>query len=150
MVGWMLNRLIALVSLAAIAMGGLPSHTADASTILAKVDLKRQRMEVFVDGAKRYTWPVSTGRKGWETKPGSYHPFALTRHYYSSKWKMNLPYLVSIAEDGTAIHGTEMASKLGRTASHGCIRLSMGNAARFYALIEQYGMASTEVVVTRK
>ena len=141
--------IIVFLALLSAVVAQRPLAPAEAASIVAKVDLRRQKMEVFVDGAKRYSWLVSTGRKGWETKPGSYYPFALTRRYYSSKWKMNLPYLVSIGEDGTAIHGTDYASRLGRTASHGCIRLSMSNAARFYALIEQHGMAATEVIVIR-
>ena len=149
MVNRMLQRLLAMLALIAGLLIAVPQPPAEAATLVAKVDLGRQRMDVYVDGALKHSWPVSTGRKGWETKPGSYYPFALTRHYYSPIWKMNLPYLVSIGQDGTAIHGTDYAGKLGRPASHGCIRLSMGNAARFYAMVQQYGMYSTEVVVTR-
>jgi lipoprotein-anchoring transpeptidase ErfK/SrfK len=145
----MLQRLLATLVLVAGLLATLPQPSAEAATLVAKVDLSRQRMDVYIDGALKHSWPVSTGRKGWETKPGSYYPFALTRHYYSPIWKMNLPYLVSIGQDGTAIHGTDYAGKLGRPASHGCIRLSMGNAARFYSLVQQHGMYATEVVVTR-
>jgi lipoprotein-anchoring transpeptidase ErfK/SrfK len=119
------------------------------AAVLAKVDLSRQRMEVYVNGRRHYNWIVSTGRDGWRTPAGRYYPFALTRHYYSKKWKMNLPYLVSISSSGIAIHGTEQTGKLGRPASHGCIRLSIGNAARFYRLVESYGMSNTVVIVTR-
>jgi len=125
--------------------GGFAS--AQASILKATVDLSEQRMRVFIDGKRRFTWRVSTGKAGWRTKAGSYTPFSLRKKYYSTKWRMSLPYLVSISQDGTAIHGTYLASKLGRTASHGCIRLSIANAAKFYSLIEQHGMWSTEVLV---
>lgn len=120
-----------------------------AASLLARVDLSRQRMEVYLQGRKHHVWVVSTGRDGWNTPPGKYYPFALTRQYYSSRWKMNLPYLISISRDGIAIHGTELSSNLGRRASHGCIRLSISNAAVFYSLVQKHGMENTEVVVTR-
>lgn len=125
------------------------SAPAMAGSLLARVDLSRQQMEVYTDGRKHHVWAVSTGRDGWNTPPGRYSPFALTRQYYSSRWNMNLPYLISISRDGIAIHGTELSSKLGSRASHGCIRLSVSNAARLYGLVHKYGMANTEVIVTR-
>ena len=137
-----------MVSIAILAILTL-STPAAAASLLARVDLSQQRMEVYVNGHKRHVWAVSTGRDGWNTPPGKYYPFALTRQYYSSQWRMSLPYLISISRDGIAIHGTELSSKLGRRASHGCIRLSIPNAARLYALVQKYGMASTEVVVVR-
>ena len=122
---------------------------AGASDIVAMVNLSRQRMEVAVDGVKKFAWRVSTGKDGWRTPSGTYQPFALTPYYYSKKWHMALPYLVSIGEDGTAIHGTSYTSKLGSPASHGCIRLDAGNAATFYRLVEANGMTNTKVIVTR-
>ena len=133
---------------AVIAMGcwAVPSY---AAPLKATVDLAKQRMHVYVDGKKKYTWRVSTGKKGWETKPGAYTPFAQREKFYSSKWKMSLPYLTWIGEDGTAIHGTYQSKRLGRTASHGCIRLSIGNAKKFYRLVERYGFWGTQVIVKR-
>ena len=120
---------------------------ASAAPLRATVDLSQQRMHVFVEGRKKYTWVVSTGKRGWRTRPGSYTPFAQREKFYSSKWKMSLPYLTMIGSDGTAIHGTYLTKKLGRPASHGCIRLSIGNAKRFYRLVQKYGFWGTQVVV---
>ena len=122
---------------------------ASAASLRATVDLSAQRMYVSIDGKSRYSWPVSTGKQGWETKPGLYTPFAQREKFYSSKWKMSLPYLTWIGQDGTAIHGTYQSNRLGRTASHGCIRLSIGNAKTFYRLVEQHGMWGTQVIVKR-
>ena len=143
------SRSAAALVLASCLFTWLAPSSAEASTVQARVSLSKQRMEVIVDGKKMYSWPVSTGREGWRTPAGRYYPFALTRHYYSNIWKMNLPYLVSISQSGIAIHGTDATRKLGRPASHGCIRLSTPNAARFYGLVERYGMSNTEVVVSR-
>ena len=122
---------------------------AAASEIVAKVNLSAQRMEVLVDGVKRYTWRVSTGRDGYNTAAGVYQPFAQTPYYFSKKWNMALPYLISIDDQGTAIHGTTQTGNLGRVASHGCIRLDTANAAILYKLIESNGMHSSKVIVVR-
>ena len=121
--------------------------TSYAATLKATVDLSEQRMHVYVDGKKKYTWIVSTGKRGWRTKPGWYTPFAQRKKFYSAKWRMSLPYLTWIGSDGTAIHGTYLTKKLGRPASHGCIRLSIPNAAKFYRLVESHGFWSTRVEV---
>ena len=122
---------------------------AQAASLRATVDLSQQRMYVSINGKRKYSWRVSTGKRGWETKPGSYTPFAQREKFYSKKWKMSLPYLTWIGQDGTAIHGTYMSKKLGRTASHGCIRLSISNARKFYRLVERFGFWGTEVIVRR-
>ena len=144
-----LSTLAAVVlGFAGLASGGIANQAA-ASEIVAKVHLSQQRMEVLIDGVKRYTWRVSTGRDGYNTRAGTYTPFAQTPYYFSKKWNMALPYLISIGEDGTAIHGTGQTKNLGRVASHGCIRLDTANAAILYKLVEANGMYSTTVVVTR-
>lgn len=136
-----------MICVGAVAPGLVPD--AGASEIVAKVNLSQQRMEVLVDGVKRHTWRVSTGRDGYRTQPGVYQPFAQTPYYFSKKWNMALPYLISIGEDGTAIHGTTQTKHLGATASHGCIRLDTANAAVLYKLVEANGMYSTKVIISR-
>jgi lipoprotein-anchoring transpeptidase ErfK/SrfK len=48
---------------------------------------------------------------------------------------------------GYAIHGTGYVRSLGRPASHGCIRLAPGNAARLYSLVRQHGNRGTRIVI---
>jgi lipoprotein-anchoring transpeptidase ErfK/SrfK len=139
---WIFPAFSALAMLAVT----LPAQSA---SLRATVDLSQQRMYVTINGKQRYSWRVSTGKRGWETRPGSYTPFAQREKFYSSKWKMSLPYLTWIGRDGTAIHGTYLTKRLGRTASHGCIRLSIGNARTFYRLVEKHGFWGTEVIVKR-
>ena len=38
-----------------------------------------------------------------------------------------------------AIHGTTAVGNLGHPASHGCVRLSPGNAATLFAMVERQG-----------
>jgi hypothetical protein len=51
---------------------------------------------------------------------------------------------------GVAVHGTYSTGLLGRPASHGCVRLAPGNAARFYKLVGQHGLARTRIIVHGK
>ena len=146
MKGYAVRYLSKMMIAGVAAMALIPSATMAAS-IKATVDLSAQRMNVYIDGKKKYTWVVSTGKRGWRTKTGSYTPFGQRKKFYSKKWRMSLPYLTWIGEDGTAIHGTYLTSKLGRPASHGCIRLSIRNASKFYKLVEENGFWSTQVIV---
>ena len=45
--------------------------------IVARINLSSQRMAVFVNGAPRYNWPVSTARPGYRTPTGTFKPTAL-------------------------------------------------------------------------
>lgn len=139
---------LALAALTFVLVFSPITSTASAE-IVAKVDLSQQRMRVYINGKRKFTWKVSTGRRGWRTPTGSYTPFAMRPYFYSNIWKMALTHVISVDNTGVAIHGTHATSKLGRPASHGCIRLSKGNAARFYKLVQSHGLWNTQVVITR-
>jgi lipoprotein-anchoring transpeptidase ErfK/SrfK len=126
----------------------LPLKALEAAEIVAKVDLSQQRMQVFIQGKRKYVWRVSTGKKGWQTPTGNFQPYKTYRNYYEKRWKSNLPYLVMInSSKGIGIHGTHQSGRLGRPASHGCIRLSVGNAAKFYSLVQKHGLYNSRVTV---
>jgi lipoprotein-anchoring transpeptidase ErfK/SrfK len=119
-----------------------------AAEVLVSVDKSTQRMTVTVDGAERYTWPVSTGLAGGPPN-GTYRPERLERSWYSHLFGM-APMPHSIFFHGPyAIHGTTVISRLGRRASHGCVRLHPANAATLFALVQQQGPANTRIVVGR-
>ena len=133
---------IALV--AAVIVSAAP---AKASTILARVDISDQRMEVFIDGWPRYTWPVSTARRGYVTPVGTYSAQRMEVMWYSRKYEMSpMPHSIFF-NGGYAIHGTYYVKRLGTPASHGCVRLHPDNAATLYSLVKANGMASTQIVV---
>lgn len=107
-----------------------------------QVDLSTQRMTVHAD-SETYVWPVSTARPGYVTPRGTYHPTGLQLMHYSKKYD-NSPMPHSIFfRGGYAIHGTYEVAHLGRPASHGCIRLSTGNAAILYGLVKAEGATIT-------
>lgn len=116
-------------------------------TLRATIDLTRQRMTVTSNGRRLYTWPVSSGKIGHETPGGTFKPSWMARQWYSRKYDMApMPYSVFFNQ-GIATHGTTAVSRLGRPASHGCIRLHTSNARRFYNLVRRHGKAATRITV---
>ncbi len=114
----------------------------------ANIDLSRQRMTVYVDGQYYDTWKVSTGRPGYYTPRGTYRPYLLKRMHYSRKYdNAPMPYSVFF-RGGYAIHGTNVISRLGTPASHGCVRLHPRDAAEFFDLIKRYGKKNTVIRIT--
>ncbi len=122
---------------------------AAAPSLVAKISLSQQRMTVMVNGVPHYTWLVSTAARGYRTPVGTFRPQRLERMWYSRKYDLSpMPYSVFF-RGGYAVHGTPHVKRLGRPASHGCVRLAPANAARLYALVRQYGMANSRIIVTR-
>ena len=137
------RRMIVIAAVAAL-LGGLVSAQAD---IVVTVDKSAQRLSVAVDGFTRYQWPVSTARRGYRTPNGSYRPQWLARKWFSTIYDGSpMPYSIFF-NGGYAIHGSYEISRLGRPASHGCIRLHPKNAAVLFALV-QANMQDTLIVVT--
>jgi hypothetical protein len=63
--------------------------------IVAKINLSHQRMSVFVNGAERYSWPVSTARPGYRTPVGTFKPTALVRYHRSTIYSGSpMPYSI--------------------------------------------------------
>jgi lipoprotein-anchoring transpeptidase ErfK/SrfK len=136
--------------LAAVLAAALASPLASAASanVLIQVDKSTQQMTVSVDGSTRYQFAVSTGRPGYGTPSGTFHPQHLERTWFSHLY-YNSPMPHSIFfHGGFAIHGSYEINRLGGPASHGCIRLHPDNAATLYALVEQQGMAATTIVVS--
>ncbi|MCK7613471.1 L,D-transpeptidase [Roseibium sediminicola] len=127
---------------------GAPAAEA-AQRVTAKIDLSEQRLYLYVDGRLRSKWPVSTARRGYRTPTGSWRPTRLERDWHSRKYNWApMPYSVFFY-GGYAIHGTTDLKRLGRPASHGCIRLHPKNAAHLFNLVRRVGRANAKVVITR-
>ena len=115
----------------------------------ARIDISSQRMTVSQYGRVLYTWPVSTARSGYITPRGSYRPTRLHRMWYSRKYDMSpMPHSVFF-HGGYAVHATDAVKRLGRPASHGCVRLHPDAAADFYQLVQTYGPANTSIVIVQ-
>lgn len=115
-----------------------------------------QTAYLYIDGQASDAWKVSTGAVGHGTPNFETHPNGRIYDTYSSntfpggdyKGLGNMPYAVFI-QGGFAVHGTPAGNwpKLGRRASHGCIRVHPDNARTFNRLVRQHGIAQTWITV---
>jgi lipoprotein-anchoring transpeptidase ErfK/SrfK len=141
----MRSVLLGLFVSVALTTAELPAY----ADVLITIDTSAQRMTVAVDGAKRWTWPVSTGRRGYATPGGRYTPFRMEKEHFSKEWDdAPMPHSIFFTKRGHAIHGSHETKRLGTPASHGCVRINPGNAAKLYALVERQGVGNATVVVT--
>ena len=120
--------------------------------VIAKVSIAQQTMDVtVVDGHGQpttYTWKVSTGRTGFDTPTGDFHPIWLDAAHVSKTYEdAKMPYAVFFS-GGYAIHATEAVGRLGHVASHGCVRLAPQNAELFFDMVKTYGKMNTKIVIT--
>lgn len=119
-----------------------------ATAIVINIDKAKQKMTVFLDGVKKYDWPVSTGRAGYSTPSGTYTATSMNEVWYSKEWDNSpMPHSIFFIKDGHAIHGSYEVKTLGEPVSHGCVRISPANAATLYALVKKYGLKNTKVVL---
>jgi hypothetical protein len=120
-----------------------------APIVVANIDKSRQEMTVFIDGVETYTWPVSTGIGGYSTPSGEFTTSSMNKIWYSKQWdNAPMPHAVFFTKKGHAIHATNETKKLGKPASHGCVRLSPKNAETFFNLVKETGLENTQVVLT--
>lgn len=115
--------------------------------VLAKIDVSEQRMKVYVDGRVRYTWKVSTGRGRYRTPRGKFGPTRMHTMWHSRKYHWApMPHSIFFYR-GYAIHGTTDIKRLGRPASHGCVRLHPDNARRLFSLVKRHGTRNTRIQI---
>ena len=115
--------------------------------VLINIDKPTQTMTVAVDGQAHYRWRISTGSTRHSTPLGSYKPFRLEVMHYSREWdNAGMPHSIFFTSRGHAIHGSDHPD-LGTNVSHGCVRLTLSNAATLYQLVSARGMSNTKVVV---
>ncbi len=119
--------------------------------VVATVSISEQKLylDVTKNGlTKTYVWKVSTGKTGFETPTGAYKPTWLSKNHVSKTYdNAPMPFAVFFT-GGYAIHATDAVARLGKPASHGCVRLSKENAAAFFQLVSAYGKGNTKIVIT--
>lgn len=115
-----------------------------------------QKMDVILDGRKKYTWLVTTGRPGKETNSGTFGVH-FTDARYLTKTRYNgrrvvLPYGIYFESTrGLLIHGTSGSvgpDKPIRSRSHGCVRLEMGNAKTLFDLVKRVGKRAVRIEIS--
>ena len=143
-------RLVTLLpaSLLAAALA-LPCASAAFANIDIAIDKGTQQMSVAVDGAQRYTWPVSTGRPGYDTPNGTFKVNRMDADHFSQEWdNAPMPHTMFFDLHGHAIHGFFDVKHLGLAVSHGCVRLAPANATVLFNLVKAEGMANTSVTIS--
>jgi hypothetical protein len=144
-----MRRGFGATGLAGFGLAGLLAFAgpAGASNVVIAIDKAAQRMAVTVDGKQEYLWKVSTGTGG-APRAGTYRPQRLEKSWFSRKYDMSpMPHSIFFHR-GYAIHGTYHISRLGGPASHGCVRLHPANAATLFALVREFGMRNTAIVIS--
>lgn len=138
-------RLAGLEPLQLAALGTTPPG----EQIVARIDLSDQRMYVYVGERLKHTFAVSTGASGYGTPTGRYQAEWLSPNHRSRKYNnAPMPWAVFFHE-GYAVHGTTEIRRLGRPASHGCVRLHPDNAKTFFTLVKAHGMDATLITIVR-
>jgi len=148
-----MRYLATLFSIATIFGAGLAFNVASADSasasagVTVRIDRSSQTMRVYVNGHLKHRWLVSTGRRGYTTPTGTYRPKRLERSWHSRKYNWSpMPHSIFF-RGGYAIHGTNEVRRLGRRASHGCVRLAPSNAARLFSLVRRYGPGKTRITI---
>jgi L,D-transpeptidase catalytic domain len=118
------------------------------ANVLAVIDKGAQTMTVSQDGERLWVWRVSTGRPGFVTPSGTFHPTFLDPDHASSKYESApMPWSVFFNGD-IALHGTMEVRHLGSAVSHGCVRLHPANAEKFFQLVQDAGLDAVTIRVT--
>lgn len=136
-----------LLSAALLAWAIALSEPGRADSLVARIDVPSQTMQVIRYGKVLHTWRVSTARRGYITPAGSWRPKRMHTMWYSRKYDMSpMPYSI-FYHGGYAVHGTNAVSRLGTPASHGCVRLDTANAKTLFELVREIGPGNTRIVV---
>src|SRR6202161_227391 len=139
------SRLSVPLMAAALSLAFVPVARAN---IAIAIDKSAQQMTVAVDGTPRYTWPVSTGRAGYDTPGGSFPINLMDADHFSQEWdNAPMPHTMFFDLHGHAIHGFFDVKHLGLAVSHGCVRLAPAHAATLLDLVKTEAMANTSVSI---
>ncbi len=147
----MFSRVLMTVMAFGVALGmasffALPQAEA---SVIAKVDLSEQRMQVIVDGEVLHEWNISSGRQGYSTPTGTWRPLRMHTMWRSRAYNnAPMPHAIFF-QGGYAFHATNAIGRLGSRASHGCIRLHPDNARALFALVRDYGPHRTRIQITQ-
>lgn len=116
-------------------------------TLVVKADLTEQLVTVLEGDVVVHVWPISSGLRDYPTPKGVFRPQSANRMWYSRQYNWTpMPYAVFFTR-GVAFHGTNATSRLGKSASHGCVRLATSDAEQLFALVHKHGFDQTRIMV---
>jgi lipoprotein-anchoring transpeptidase ErfK/SrfK len=107
---------------------------------LIEVSIAKQRLTAWQDGKVIYRFVISTGKPGYETPTGHYKVIVKIKNAWSRKWSVWMPWALNWHgnyffhqlphKDGSSVNIG--ASTLGKPASHGCVRVNVGDAEKLF------------------
>jgi ankyrin repeat protein len=99
-----------------------------------EVRLSEQRARVFdMEGNELFATKVSTGRRGFATPTGEFVITNKHRDWTSTLYHASMPYFQRFSCGDFGMHQGNVP---GYPASHGCIRVPAGNAAKLFAMTQ--------------
>ncbi|MCL4354260.1 L,D-transpeptidase [Patescibacteria group bacterium] len=110
-----------------------------------EVDLTNQRLYAYDGNALVYNFPVSTGKSATPTPTGGFWPWIKLRfdRMIGPGYDLpNVPYVIYFynanfpQSSGYSLHGTYWHNNFGYPMSHGCVNLSIPDAAKLYYWID--------------
>ncbi|MGH6865796.1 MAG: L,D-transpeptidase family protein, partial [Methyloceanibacter sp.] len=96
------------------------------------VSLSNQKVDIYRGTTLITTSSVSTGMRGYSTKPGVFSILEKKRHHYSNLYNgAPMPWMQRLTWSGTALHAGVVP---GYPASHGCVRLRYSFAPKLFQM----------------
>ncbi|WP_333893216.1 L,D-transpeptidase [Mycolicibacterium gadium] len=125
---------------------GAKSSFRTGESLVATIDDKTHQMQIHRNGELEKTFPVSLGKKGYDTKNGTYYvlekfaDMVMDSSTYgvpvdsAEGYKLKVQDAVRIDNSGIFVHSApwSVASQGNSNVSHGCINLSPANAQWFF------------------
>ena len=139
--GWLCVLIICVCLLTGCAEPAKDAAGQSPRGLLIWIDLDLKRLTVYENGQSIAVFPIASGAKNTPSPVGVFkitHRFSTQLSGFGTRFLgLNVPW------GQYGIHGTNKPSSIGQNASHGCIRLSVGDAEKLYAMIPN----GTKVVI---
>jgi uncharacterized protein YjbI with pentapeptide repeats/lipoprotein-anchoring transpeptidase ErfK/SrfK/peptidoglycan hydrolase-like protein with peptidoglycan-binding domain len=115
--------------------GTIPVETSMAAgdpPITLVVSLGQQKLDVYRGTTLVTSSKVSSGMRGYDTKPGVFSILEKRRRHHSNLYSgAPMPWMQRLTRTGTAFHGGVVP---GYPASHGCVRLPFSFAPKLFQI----------------
>ncbi len=98
------------------------------------VSKSEQKLFLLKNGEVKAQYVCSTALPRYDGTQGSYKVYSKERNHWSRTYEVWMPHSL-FYHRGYAIHATKIISKLGRPASHGCVRLHPRDAKDLYSRV---------------
>jgi lipoprotein-anchoring transpeptidase ErfK/SrfK len=104
----------------------------DGQPLTLAISLRHQKIDIYRGTLLIASSKVSTGMRGYTTKPGVFSILEKQRYHHSNMYSgAPMPWMLRLTRSGTALHGGVVP---GFPASHGCIRLPFSFAPQLFQI----------------